>query len=290
MVTWRYALPALAVFLLAASPALYGLALQHGALAERRVLGMQVSAVEGYAHANDWILGAPQPVTSSYGVDNIKPQEGYGTQFLPLLRGDWRVASLHTDLFESGYAALKGTALQYVDDPGYTLGYFLPEQGYLYIASIPLTLLGMLVLAAGRRRQSAKTPERSIINALLLCWIGAAALFCLTHLRLSLPHYAALFYPLLLCTALGVKHVASRLRGGAVMLLALYIAGLGMFVARGYDPAPAFPGLQEALAYTEEQGAPRVAVTTRLYPHDAPGEVAALEVIWAYGLNPSYAR
>lgn len=290
----RRILPGLLVFALLAAPALYAWAAQTYDLPERRVLGMQVSRVEEYAHAGDGILDKPLDVTSAYGADNLRPQKGYGPQFLPVARGDWKVASLHTALFETGFAALKGTALQYADDPGYTKGYFLPDQGYLYLLSLPLTLLGALRLLRRRRQETENDGEgasaRRVTLALLVAWVGAAALFALTHFNLTLTHYAALFYPLLLCTACGAAWVARRARFAGAALLALYLAGLGIFWAQGYDPAPAFPGLQEALAHVHALDAPSVAVTTRLYPHDAPAEIAALETQWAFGLEAAYVR
>ncbi len=291
---WRSALPALLIFCLLSAPALYTLAAQHFALPERRVLGLQAGQVPGYAHAGDWILSDERPVTSSYASDTMQPQVGFGPQMIPLLQGDWRVASLHTDLFESGYATLKGTVLQYTDDPGYTLGFFLPEQGYLYLCSIPLTLLGFFyLLRASKRRREASVeppPARRLADALLLAWIFAATPFLLTHLKLTLPHYAALFFPLLLCAACGAAYVAKRARWAALLLLTIYCASLGQFLVQGYNPEPTFPGLTDALAYTKAQDSPRLVITTRLYPHEKPVDVATLATSWVYDLDPAYVR
>ncbi len=288
----RTVLAAVAVFVLLALPALVSAVVQTFALPATSVYGMQVPQVDKYAHQTDWLMQQPKDVTSHYSSGAIMPdQEDYGPQIAPFLRGSAQVATLHTDLLSAFYGLMKQIPFQQPDDPGYTTAYLLPEFGYLYLFSVPLALLGMLWLLA--RALGGQKPEdagKRLCGALWGAWAIAAAVFALTHTRLTPTHYVALLYPLALCAAVGAHYVSRKVRFSGAVLAALCVAGLVSFQLHGYNPAPAFPGIQPALRSIEAENPRQVMVTTRLFPHDAPDVAAALNTMWALNLSPSYVR
>jgi 4-amino-4-deoxy-L-arabinose transferase-like glycosyltransferase len=260
------------------------------------------------AHAGDWVGLRPKPVTSNYGP-RVPAQAGYGLQMLPFLRGDAHVATLHTDILSAVDGLIRRSVLQYAEDPGYTMAYLLPAYGTMQLFSVPLLLLGALwglvrlrkriaagkvscvcAEAAGQDETETREGARGAVCWLLAGWGIAALVFLLTHVGLPFSHYAALFYPALILTTGGILYVTRRVRFSPVLLAALYLAGLGAFLVTAYDPAPTFPGLDEALVCAAQSGMRRVAVTTRLYPNDNPGLVAALNAMWAFDLSPAYVR
>lgn len=283
----RWLSSSLLLFVLLALPAMTTWAVQTFGLPQQTLLGMTIPRLEDYPHTQDLLM--QQAKVLSYGPDGLPAQEAYGLQFLPFLRDDTHFASLYSELMQTAYQVAKASLFQFTDDPGYTIASFLPAWGYLYLFSIPLSLLGILLYLVRRGKQKKGTPG-SPLFVLLLGWVLCALPFLLTHRDLELSHYALLFYPLALVTAYGLTYVSGRIRLSAGVLIALYLISFVSFTVTENDRTATFPGLTEAIAYTGQQEAEQVVVTTRLYPQVNPGQAAAQEVAWVYQLEPDYIR
>lgn len=280
----------LLLFVLLSSPALATLASVSGLLKAQNFLGIGIPQWEGYAHAADGLMQTQKVLF--YGPPDLPAQQGYGLQFLPFLRDNTYFASLQSDLENAFFRLMRSTLFQYTDDPGYTMASFLPDYGYLYLFSIPLALLGLLLIFVkrpGLRKKSLNAKARWFV---LLCyaWVGAALPFLLTHLGLATTHMAVLFYPLALLCAYGTWYLSQKIRFAPVVVVMCLFIGAGGFMHGGMDDSPTFPGLIEALQFTKEQGAEKIVVTTRLYPHADPAQASRQMASWAYQLESSYIR
>ncbi|MDR3051408.1 MAG: glycosyltransferase family 39 protein [Oscillospiraceae bacterium] len=283
-VTWRQTLAALGVWALVAAPALGAWTAQTFHLPGHTVLGMYVEATERYPHNSDWVTQDVKWDDDWHGNQDWWPRERE-------LRGrDPHIARLYEDVLSNLYRGVLTVAMQNVEDPASAVAVLDPEQGFLYLCSLPLMLLGAVRLLSRLLARRKRSPAAGTLWALWGCLAGAALCFLLLHMRLAPAHYGVLFYPAVLLVAAGASYIARRLRFAGLPLAAVYAVALGLLLARTPDLGPTYPGLSDALAYAAAMDTPKTVVTTRLYPNDNPGRAAALQAIRAYGLDPAYVR
>lgn len=259
---------------------------------ESRVLGLGVEAVDEFSHTRDSVVLTlyDGPEADSLAYTDEKEQ---ALLYLPWGRYSVNVSMLGLNLFESLYNLVRNTALESPPYLEYSGSYYPPKAGWLYFCSIPLTLLGILLVAvrAGRRRLLQKdAPEPRRLGMWLLLIVAASSLPLLLHTGLSMPHFTFLFYPVLLLTVCGILYVVERVRLSALLLSLLLLINTGDFVLTRPDTTFLFPGFEEAVAYAAEQPAERVVATIQLFPYPAPGWIAQGMTIWGFGLDGAYVR
>lgn len=206
----------------------------------------------GYAQRLLWRV--PTLVGEGYGsYPDMPPITEYGLQVLPLWRNDAAFAGVFTNLYHALIRLLNASVLQYDQGLEDTAAFFVGRYGFLYLFSIPLTLLGCLRLVirvaqkitASRSEKGVSGDPGGAIRLMLLALCFGSFPFLLLHAGLEMRHYAVLFYPLVLSTAAGAAWVARRVRLSGLVMALLYGVGLLTFLLRGVPLDAAVP-VQEA--------------------------------------------